>query len=481
MQYGSPARRSASHGAMAGSGGTAQSPEEVSTAERLIMVSADAHTIAPPETFRPYIEDRYASYYEQLLEENAEFTEMARQICTFPEEVLAVIDSEGALRSGGDSGAYDVARRLEEMDREGIAAELLIYGTQAAITPFFGHSNNVYPPEVRLAGVRAYHRWVADCIQEADGRLFAIADPGPCLDMEQATRDLRWAAENGFRSVSVPGIVPDPDLPPLTSPYFEPFWRACADCGMTLSVHAGHGKEQGTHLKFMRLMVDEQHRTQQELLAGISRGEKEGSFFAPDMTPRRIAWNLMLGGVFDRYPSLKLVLTEVRSDWIPGTLRVLDRRYEMGGTPLRKRPSEYWASNCWSGVSSIKLSEVRLRESIGIDHMMFGRDYPHPEGTWPNTWDWLRDALGHLSGGELRGLLGENAIRCYGLDRAALKRIAQRIGPTVGDILGDHEVPRALVDHFDRRAGYRRSFEEVDENLTEELFEQDLNLLNTSV
>jgi hypothetical protein len=52
----------------------------------------------------------------------------------------------------------------------------------------------------------------------------------------------------------------------------------------------------------------------------------EGDFFA-DVTPRRSMWQLMLGGVFDRYPDLKLIMTEVRADWLPATLRHLDETY----------------------------------------------------------------------------------------------------------------------------------------------------------
>jgi hypothetical protein len=115
-----------------------------------------------------------------------------------------------------------------------------------------------------------------------------------------------------------------------------------------------------------------------------------------------------------------------------------------------------------AGASSIKRSEVRLRHDIGVDQMMFGRDYPHAEGTWPNTHDWLRDALGDLDEEELRLILGENAVRCYGLDRTRLRELADRIGPAPEEILGHHEVAPELVAHFAARAGYEKSREDVD-------------------
>jgi hypothetical protein len=146
-----------------------------------------------------------------------------------------------------------------------------------------------------------------------------------------------------------------------------------------------------------------------------------------------------------------------------------------GGTPLKKRPSEYWSTNCFVGASSIKKSEVRLCDEIGITRMMFGRDYPHAEGTWPNNWDWLRDALADFSEADARALLGENAARCYRLDAVALGAVADRIGPRAEDLLGvGASVDPQLVESFAQRAGYEKSYEEIDAEEIERLFDRDL-------
>ena len=191
--------------------------------------------------------------------------------------------------------------------------------------------------------------------------------------------------------------------------------------------------------------------------------------------PTQVLYSLMLGGVFDRHPELHFSLTEVRADWVPATLELLDRRFDAGDTSLRKRPSEYWQTNCWAGTSSIKRSEVRLRDRIGIDRMMFGRDYPHTEGTWPNTWDWLRDAFVGVPEPEIRGLLGQNAVECYRLDEAGLQSVADRLGPRPEDIMRNSSVVDArIVENFDQRGGYGQSYEIVDAPKIEALFDQDL-------
>jgi hypothetical protein len=134
----------------------------------------------------------------------------------------------------------------------------------------------------------------------------------------------------------------------------------------------------------------------------------------------------------------------------------MDARFDRGDTPLRKRPSEYWASNCYVGASFLHRHEVTARAAIGVATLMFGRDYPHPEGTWPNTLDWLRAAFAGVAEADLRAIVGGNAIRCYGLDAPALAPVAARVGPEVEDVLGDRPVDPAVVREFEKRGGFSK-------------------------
>lgn len=185
-------------------------------------------------------------------------------------------------------------------------------------------------------------------------------------------------------------------------------------------------------------------------------------------------WQMMLAGVFDRHPSLRLVFTEVRADWVPATLAHLDGIVDRDRVPMQRKPSEYWASNCYTTASSMRRSEVELRHEIGIDRIMFGRDYPHPEGTWPNTLDWIRATFGGVSEQETRAILGGNAIECYGLDRAALTAVAAGIGPRIEDLLGQHEIAPAKIDHFNMRSGYSMPAATFDAAAVQPLLDEDL-------
>ena len=104
-----------------------------------------------------------------------------------------------------------------------------------------------------------------------------------------------------------------------------------------------------------------------------------------------------------------------------------------------------------------------MRHEIGIDKFLFATDYPHPEGTWPDTAEWLRAAFGGVPADELPKLLGGNAVTCLGIDPAPLLEVAQRIGPRPSDILDTTtEVDPGLIDNFTKRSGFANARENVD-------------------
>lgn len=447
--------------------------------DRLIIVSADGHTGAPPEAYRDYIESAYAPELDRLAVENDEWLSVVITAKGSAEETLEVIDARRAIRDEGELGAFDMDRRVAELDAEGVAAELLLSGHQMCTLPFFGVVNTPHPADLRAAGTRAYHRWLADAMADVPGRFYGVAEAGPCVDLSATISELRWAAGHGYVGVLVPGMVADPDLPPVYDRYYDPFWEVCADEGLVLTIHAGWGGVQGQFQKFLQQVkagmggsteidVDLQEKLREQLDMAAD------SPLRLDLGPRRVLWQLMVGGVFDRFPHLRLALTEVRADWLPDTLAHLDRRAAEGDYGMKRLPSAYFEANCVVVPSSPHKAEIEMRHQIGVERFLFGMDFPHPEGTWPNTADWIRDAFAGVAEGEARAMLGENAIRFFGLDRTALAATAQRIGPAPDEVLGQHLVDSRKVDHFHKRSGYRREAEKVDVSALDVAWDEDV-------
>jgi predicted TIM-barrel fold metal-dependent hydrolase len=436
--------------------------------EKLAIVSTDGHAGPLVDAYRDYLDPKYHEQLDRLIDEENEFLEISSKIGVFSQSQLDVIDGEGAIASGGLTGAWDLERRIQEMDREGIAAEVFLQGHQCASSPFFGPQNRYYPAELRFAGVRAFNRWQADMLRGAKGRLIGIAEQTPVADLSELVNEVRWAGENGFRGVTFPGVT-DPEIsqPSYADAYWEPLWRACADYDMALVMHVGLGTPQGSTFALFKerakMMVEaggDYDRNARAADTGnmmeMSQDPKLKAFFALGYSPRQVFWELAVGGVFDRFPNLKYVPTEARADWLPATLAHFDARFDRGGTPLKRRPSEYWAAHGFAGASFIHRAELVERHAIGVKTLMFGRDYPHPEGTWPNTKDWLRAAFEGVPESEARLILGENAIRCYGLDEIAVKAVAERVGPTVDEILGEHHVHALMLNEFEKRGGFAK-------------------------
>ena len=435
--------------------------------ENLIVVSVDSHAQAPPEAWPEYLEPRYHEYLPSLHEENEAYTtvmgSLAHRVVGTP-DALAVYDKERRYRDGGFRGIWDADLRLEEMDREGIAGEFVYHGDHRATAIFHNVFNRKYDLEVCEAGVRAYHRWAADTFGAARDRIFLVAAGSAGIDMGATLAELEWISDHGFRGTYAPGFISYPGIPPLFDEYWEPVWTLCEERGLPLFIHAGFGSQQGLLFPLVERIKAELDAAGSAVEQAVERIRKEvftTDFFA-DVKPRRPMWQLMLGGVFDRHPNLRLVMTEVRADWMPATLRYLDAVYELhrADLPATRMPTEYWHSNCLTSLSFVHRAEVEMRHELGIETLAFGRDYPHTEGTWPNTKAWLRDAFSRVPDNELRLILGENAVRVLGLDRAKLAEVATRIGPTIDSVNGTAAaVDPALVAHFDLRGGYLKPAE----------------------
>jgi predicted TIM-barrel fold metal-dependent hydrolase len=440
--------------------------------ERLLVISADGHAVMPEALWPEYLEAEFHEYLPRLREENRRFRSAMLPLNDYDliyEGVLdgshyEVFDGEGLYRAGRWAGAWDRDIRLAEMDREGVAAEFVFNGYYRETDLFFNVSNTVYPPEVAAAGVRAHDRWLLETFGPASDRLLLVGAVGRCLDMDETVDELTWIADHGFAGTYAPGFSGHPDLPPLYDEYWEPAWRVCAERGLAVIVHGGYGMEPGGTFEALTGVFEAVHAeggSDADAIRKLRSGTFNDGFFA-DVRSRRPLWQLMLGGVFDRHPGLRVMMTEVRGDWIPATLRRLDAEFEAGRgeLPATRKPSDYWQSNCLAGLSFLHRVEVEHRHEIGVETMSFGRDYPHTEGTWPNTKAYLRTLFAGVPEDETRLILGENLVRFLDLDRTALAAVADRVGFGVDEILvGSGDLDADLEAHLDARCGLGKAYE----------------------
>jgi predicted TIM-barrel fold metal-dependent hydrolase len=438
--------------------------------DKVIIVSSDSHAGVPKELWSEYLDPRFHELIPTLRQDNV----------VYPTAIFLMTRKGGsttlpeiAEAHGEDyHGLHDPVLRLADMDREGIAAEMIYHGDFRLGDMFHNATNRQFPFDAWDAGAKAWNRWAADAFGFATDRFLLTAAVGPCTDMDAAVAEIHWIADHGFAATYGPGYMTHPDLKPLHDPSWDPYWAACAERDIPLVVHAGFGSPQGVVFPQLQRIYDDVARaagsTDFETMldhsdaVAVESLQFFNAFTNGNIDSRRPMWQLMFGGVFDRHPGLKLILTEIRLDWIPATLRHLDALYEehRADLPAQRRPSEYWADNCLAGASFIHKVEVEMRHEIGLETIAFGRDYPHPEGTWPNTRDWVHLAFEDVPDDEVRLMVGENAVRFLGLDHDRLRDIAKRIGPSMAELkAGGGPVRDELVANFAQRGGFLKPAE----------------------
>jgi predicted TIM-barrel fold metal-dependent hydrolase len=390
--------------------------------DRYLVISADCHAGLPNEEYRAWLDPGYRDAFDEyqrarvLMEDELRARGLRND--AFAEEWER--ENEEGLRGG-----WDAPRRDKELDADGVAGEVIFPDADAvtagASAPFgagLGTTGD-HDPELLLAGARAHNRWLAELCATSPERRAGVAIVPILDDIDAAVSEITRARASGLRGgILIPSMWAP--YPPYHDARYDPIWAACQDLEMPVHVHSGAADRE-------------------------SYGEHVGIYVAEvRWWSTRPLWFLLWSGVFERYPKLRFVVTECGAFWAADLLWTSDIAYDREhaarklGTQLSDalsmRPSEYFDRNCFIGASNTRRRELARRYEIGIENLMWGNDFPHPEGTWPHTKEWLRNAFWDLPVDETATILGGAAADCYRFDRDALAPIADRIGPTPAEL-----------------------------------------------
>jgi predicted TIM-barrel fold metal-dependent hydrolase len=412
--------------------------------DKVLLVSADGHAGAPLWVYRDYLEGQYREAFDEWRERQREVVQALRTTSTFGavempgrrRPFLAEDPREGITVEE----VMDPDTRVKNLEAEGVVAEVLYPGPDFAKQmgfPFanvsgtlgtslsnglFGSDATARDMELAEAGERAYNRWLAEFCSQLPGRALGLMHP-PRSDMDAAVKALKWGRGAGLRGIQMPSD--DPRVPPYWDEYWEPFWSTCEDLSLPIHFHGGssHNPDKG--------LPDGNEAVRAQVLA------VEAPFWFG--RPLKI---LIYGGVLERHPKLKIVFTEFTCDWIPNLLARMEWFHRepslrnRAAVELPRPPSEYWYRQCYVGASLLSRDEVAARDQIGAGNMMYGVDYPHPEGSWGRTKPWLQQIFGStgISEADLRKILGGTAVEVYGLDVEQLAPIVERVGLTVSEL-----------------------------------------------
>ncbi|HZJ27658.1 MAG TPA: amidohydrolase family protein [Acidimicrobiia bacterium] len=406
--------------------------------DRYLVISSDGHAGPPADVYRDYLDPDFRERFDA---HQQAASDQRRAIAA---ESGKGFKKEWEAETGGDSGltaAYDSDARNAILDTEGVAAEVLfpdadVLGTGRVAASPFGTGLAVgsqSEPADAIAGSRAHNRWLADfCSQDPERRIGVAVIPAIIPDMDTVLRMVREAKDLGHLGILIPSRWFD--RPAYHDLCYEPLWTLVEDLGLVLHTHSGAGPTDiGPGPGMLPIYVAE---------AGWWAGR-----------PLAV---LIWGGVFERHPNLMYSMAENACWWVPDQIRKMDEKW-VGAHNTRKfgdvfrqeltmKPSDYLNRNCFFAASTPGEDDIERRHLVGIGNIMWGNDLPHPEGTYPYTRFWMRERFKDVSTDETRRMLGETAAEVYGVDRAALAPLVQRIGPTPDDVHGDTPLERVPVE-----------------------------------
>ncbi|MCZ7525304.1 MAG: amidohydrolase [Acidimicrobiia bacterium] len=376
-------------------------PEPEPRELRFTVISVDDHVVEPPHVFEGRLPVALQDRAPRVVED-----EHGHQVWEFDGQRHFQVGQNAVAGRRPETvriepfrfdemrpGCYDVEARIRDMDLNGVWASV---NFPSMITGFCGRVySSCSDPELGLAVTRAWNDWLHDewYVSHPDriiplGITF-LADP------EQGAEEIRRNAERGFRTVSLPERPHKIGFPSVFSDEWDPIIRACVDTDTVISLHVGSSGVA-------------------EMPPGSPMVQLAATLFGQLSLTACAEW--LWSGYPVRYPDLKIAMSEGGIGWVAMLLDRLDNIVDRSGYGFSGfegvRPADVLSRNFWFCTLDDP-STIDTRYRIGVDRIMVEVDYPHGDGTWPDTQEVLARAWGHLPDDELAKLTHENAAKLF--------------------------------------------------------------------
>jgi hypothetical protein len=307
-------------------------------------------------------------------------------------------------RTGEDSAYTDarpLEKRLKELDDDGVAGEFVTVG--------FGARSN--DPDFMQALTQAEMRWFEEYFGPAMFRFRGAIVVSMPAGIDVVVKEIEQAHEKGIAAVMLAGQPRNVGIhqPGLNSHYYDPMWRALGERNMAAVFHPGWSREKPL-LEFDGTDYDPGW----EAFAFMRLGSD-----TTDALPQ-----LLIGAVPQRFPDLHFGFIESRVAWIPPMLEQLDNMVRhIGESSIKYEmlPSEMWQRQGFSG-GPLEKEDLAVRHAAGVQTVAWGSDYPHAEGTWPMSRQWLAYLFRDIPREETDMIVSGNAARIFGWD---LEKLAE--------------------------------------------------------
>ncbi len=303
--------------------------------------------------------------------------------------------AEQGLYEDGNNGIPRLTTpelRIKDQDRDGVQGEVL-YGV-------LGAAMRLKDNEAAEVLLRIYNEWLADFCEQAPHRFAGIASV-PSHSVESACDELQRVAKRG--AVSGLEIAYSPDMDPLFHPSWYPLWDLAEESRLPVHFHT-------IGQAFPYRQTEFEHLQRRQAFAVHITGFQ--------LAMSRIIMELIYGGVLESNPTLQVVVGESGIGWIPYLLEHMDLEWgdQFADLTLTMKPSEYWHRQCYATYQSDPIG-LRLLDVLGINNVMWGSDFPHPDGIWPDSQEFIKKEFASLDAPTKHQITCGNAARLYGFDK----------------------------------------------------------------
>ena len=295
-----------------------------------------------------------------------------------------------------DDGAKGISRvgdphlRIKEMERDGVDAEV-IYGVLAV-------SSTIDDTEAAAAMMRIYNTWLQSFCSHYPDRHIGLACI-PVYSIDEAVKEVHRVAKLGLKGLEIPCQW---DTKPLWDPHWDPLWQAVSEVDLPIHFHAFPVLARG-------------------VLENAGALKPNATFVAQSLFQVNLfsVFAGLLGGtVFERFPKVRVAFAESGIGWIPYALDRMDFLWEdqasFRNIGLKLKPSEYWRRQCRASFQYERVGS-KMVDLVGVETLMWGSDFPHGDGVWPESDKYIREQFAHLPAEQVKMITCDNAVKFYRL------------------------------------------------------------------
>jgi len=365
------------------------------------LISVDDHLMEPKNTFEGRLPEKFRQAAPRVIE-TAEGHEvwMIEDQPYFQVGFMAVAgrprEDHRVEPSRFDEirrGCWDIDARIADMDIGGIHASV---NFPSGVTGFGGTLfSETKDPDLGLACVRAWNDWLFEEWYSPYPERIVPLGITYLADPEKGAAEIRRNAARGFTAVTLPEQPHRHGYPAIFDPHWEPLIRACAETETVMNLHVGSSGFAA-------------------MPAGAPMLELGATLFNPMAVTSCAEW--LWSGWPARYPELKIAMSEGGIGWVAGLIDRVDNIMARSGYgsnwPGDLSPSDTLRRNFWFCMIDDP-STLCTKETIGVENILFESDYPHGDGTWPDTQEVMHKLLAPLPDREIRMIAHENAASLY--------------------------------------------------------------------